>query len=121
MSKKKVILLLTVEFIILSFLFYGICCFWLTYQNFLLLSSVKAPVRWALSSIAKDFDANNYTIAKKKLAELQTQWNEFDRRDDADGCGCLGDIMVKFRDIEENATKTKPPAVDEMRNKKDLF
>lgn len=67
-----------------------------------LVSTVKAPLRWAVAEIERDLVEGRKERALKKIAELRLESDQFFHENGIHHG--LGDIIGRFREIENDTT-----------------
>lgn len=90
--------------VITSIVWYAAMTFRDAFFASVLRSAVKAPGRMALEQIQRDLDSGNYDIAKAHLGILRQLWSRFEAEPGPMVEQGIGDIMVKFREMEESGT-----------------
>ena len=71
-----------------------------------MVSSIKAPGRWALREIQADMNAGRHDLAKAKIDAFVTTWQRFESGPDSCRGSGIGDIMVTFSKLDTNGSST---------------
>ena len=101
MAKIKNILLILLSFMVIN-------CFWYFYMTYSihvkrvqLLSTVKAPVKFALQEIYTDMKNAEYSIAERKMNMLIHDWNSFVVSEE--NTSIFSDILYRYKEIDKNS------------------
>ena len=67
--------------------------FYIEYQRLMVMSTVKAPVRWALEDIENDMSQQKYADAYMKIKILNRKWEKYSSTRELGSCD-FGDIPM---------------------------
>ena len=98
MMKKSIVLC-----ILNLLLFWFVCVYYHHWQNTMLRSTVKAPVRLFLMEIKCDLDNADYANASDKMNFLIQKWELFYLSDGLDAG--IGNILPEWNETQGSSTK----------------
>ena len=84
---------------------------YLHYREVMLLSGVKAPVRFALQEIAEDMATQHYEIAGSKLDILNRCWEKFYSGEGDNAYHGFADIIHAFHQLHVDHTETEKRSI----------
>ena len=106
----KILILILVFAAVAAFAWLGLLGY-LHYREVLLLSSVKAPVRFALQEIAEDMATRHYDMAGSKLDILNRCWEKFYSGEGDNTYHGFADIMHAFHQVHVDHTATEKRSI----------